>query len=191
MPASRLPVLLTIVLSLPLLGQVAAVETFEAEGWRVAAFFSDPTGSFERSNPGIRQRTPREQAEAWVVTLQNRAIYHFSATRVATGRRLHFVVRGDPSVKDSAAFYRLEIVDGARLPVLDPNRDDYAGAVLSRSPFPAVRGELFEHLFPASSRARVAGNGVQLFPGIYARVNRYADLRDGFLKALKAVPPAD
>jgi len=177
-----LSTVITVSIPCSLLAQVQKVEEFEMNGTRVAVSFFNPSESFTKKNPEIRTCPPKQQAEAWYTNLQQEAIYLFTCSNKTSGKKLYFIIRGNPSIKDSAHFYQIEVVDGTSLDLINPNLQKYSEFVLSRSKFPEAHGGLFEHLLPKEKQKMYARNGIQLFNGIYDYVNAYDDIKSGFTR---------
>ena len=167
------------------------VDTFEIGPWRVEVRFFDPTVGiysmyprFDLQNESI---SVQQRSDMWADYLHKAPLYLFSAVDVGNNRSRHFCMRGDPAVRNSARFYKVEVFAGsADIPFVPVYGDSTESADDTIREFP-VGGSLFEHMagFQRPENAQLIGNGVQ-FLGYFRRVTPYAEIRSAMLQIIEA-----
>ena len=169
------------------------VDSFEAKGLSVRVRFFDPMESLTREHPDFAvgsSGTPseRKSLELWIDHLHHAALYLFTVLD-KDGRVLkHYCVRGNPEVRDSAAYYMVETISSDVPQPFDPSTQKYAKFTERTDRLPAIRGELFDHMkmFQPHGVA-AAGDGVKLM-GAYVRVVTYAEVKKSVVEIMTADP---
>jgi len=169
------------------------VDTFAAGRWRIEVRFFDPTTNIYSMYPQFDLQdstvTTQGRSDMWADYMHRSPLYLFTAIDDEGASVRHFCMRGDPEVRDSARYYKVEVATDRDGAAFNPAADDSVRIVDETiRPFP-VGGSLFEHMaaFQRPENVPLIGNGV-LFLGYYCRVTPYLEVKDAMLQIIESTP---
>ena len=151
---------------------------------QVNVIFYTPFKYIYNHYPDYDSCSQDSQTNIWLEALHNSVIYVFNTVNIQKNIFYSFVVRGDPTVKDSAAFYRIEIKLYDSTTDLSQNFFEKHSGVKKTFLEKSIHGTIFEHLFPEKDRKEMAGLKIK-FNDVLMRVVPYEEIKISVNKAVK------
>jgi len=172
-------------------GEVEPIDAFELGDFHVDVRFFDPTWGvpqmFPRFDLGDTTITNQQFSDMWLEYLYGSALYLFTVTDGDGRLVMHFCMRGDGSVRNSARFYKVEVISDEVGEPFNPNAEEYGSAVEKEITSLKVGGTMFEDMegFDWPENRKYVGNGVE-FLGKYRRVTPYVEVKNALLAIMKS-----
>lgn len=167
----------------------AAVDSFAIADMNVEVYFFEPARFIVIRHPDFARAdvSSDEKGKIWVDYLHHSPIYLFSVRNASGAELKQFCIRGDPTIKGTARFYKVVIIPGTAGDVCDPEIPEDRRIAEKTVAARGASGSMFESMamFQKPENKKYVGNGAMLF-GKYDRVTPYSEVKDDMVKIIRA-----
>jgi len=166
------------------------VDSFETKNGSVEVIFYEPLNNVKQVFPKITSNnlTELEKAELWDKYLQTHALYLFKFTSKDSNEITYYCIRGSEAKKDTAYFYKVEVIKNLNKKNFDPNIDKYEKNITKVFDDVKIRGELFESMEVVQKLIKEKkvnpGDGIKFLYYI-RRITPYQEIKNYTLELIK------
>ncbi len=152
------------------------MDEYNTDSSTITVYFYDPFNIITNNNPNFDSLPDEQKIDIWYNVLHNSVIYIFSVNNKQKNNCISFCLSGNPSITNSASFYKLDVYKCDSSLVENPNLNRSKLSIIKTYSIPNIRGSLFEHCVSPDKRKELAGNGIQMY-GKFVKVIPYEEIK--------------